>query len=192
MRRPWPNSRPTSVPPVSRRALPASLLPAFLLAALLAVAATAQDRTDATVSPSEWRVVVDVGHGFALRLPPGHDLVLRGESQWYAHGWLDEMPLVPDLAVAHLRDVTSREIVTRDFPADAEAVPVALGPGTAGLLVTATYEDRDGEPYRASTYLIEDVRDVYRIDRYEGFDWPPFDEVARSFHFVRFVQESVP
>lgn len=140
---------------------------------------------------SSWPVVVDAEHGFALRLPPGHDAARSG-TIWYVHGWLDGEPLVPDLTITLAAGLSAVEIVERDFPPSARATPVAMGPATTGLRVTARYEHPDGSPYESVSYLVEGDVGTFRIDPYESFDWPSFEGVARSFHLVSFTRPWPP
>lgn len=88
------------------------------------------------------------------------------------------LSLVPGLSAA--------EVVERDLPAGT-ATAIGLGPATRGFLVTTPYRLPGGAWYEATTYLAETPRGTFRIDRYEEFDWPSFDAVARSFHFIEVV-----
>lgn len=178
-----------------RRATVLVRLLASLLALGLLAAAGAQNPPDgpppAAAGP-DWTAWVDTAYGLGLLLPPGHRLARpSGAGQWYAHGTLDGEPLVPDVSIAFLPKVTAAEAL-EDFPDGSEAEEVALGPGTRGLRVTATYRAEDGTPYETSTYLAEGPEGTFRIARYEGFDWPPFDAVARSVHLVREANDPLP
>lgn len=169
---------------------------AALLALAVLAAALAQEPPDgpapAAAADTDWIAWVDTAFGFGLLLPPGHRLARpSGVGQWYAHGTLDGEPLVPDVSIAFLPKVTAAEALEQ-FPEGAEVEEVALGPGTRGLRVTATYEAEDGTPYESSVYLAEGPEGTFRIARYEGFDWPPFDAVARSLHLVREANDPLP
>jgi hypothetical protein len=179
-----------------------ALVPVRLLTPLLALlafgalaAVSAQEPPDGPAPDQagpDWIAWVDTAYGFGLLLPPGHRLARpSGVGQWYAHGTLDGEPLVPDVSIAFLPKVTAAQAL-EDFPDHAEAEEVSLGPGTRGLRVTATYQAEDGTPYQTSTYLAEGPEGTFRIARYEGFDWPPFDAVARSVHLVRKANDPLP
>lgn len=171
---------------------------ATLLALATAAAAWAQEDalapcTDGlppgTTTPDPtWRTVVDVGHAFGLRLPDGYVLSRVGDTTWYAHGFLEGDPLVPDVAISFLTGITIGALVERDFPAGATLARIRLGPATSGARVDATYATPDGTPYRQSSYLAEIDGGVLRVDRYEGFDWDAFDAVACSVHAVDLVE----
>jgi hypothetical protein len=143
-------------------------------------------RADTTLPDPTWRTVVDVGHAFALRLPPGH-VIAGGDGSWYVHGFLDGAPLAPDVAISLLTGIDIDEAVGRDYPAEAVVERLRLGPATTGARVEALYTAPDGTTYRQAGYLVETVHGVLRIDRYEGVDWDGFDAVACSAQVVEFL-----
>lgn len=100
-------------------------------------------------------------------------------------------PLVPDVTIAFLPERSVAEVLKEGQSTILASETVEMGPGTLGVRVISTYETPDGEPYNEDFYLIEAPEGIFRISRYESFDWPPFTSVARSFRLVRQVGDSL-
>jgi hypothetical protein len=176
------------------RGVPARIAAALLALLLLAGAAWAQPTGDTgRLAPPDWRTWVDPAYGFALELPPSHRLS-RSATEWYVHGMRDEQePLVPDVSLSFRAGRSAEELLERYGDAD-EVEELALGPGTRGLRIASALRSPSGTPYLVDAYLVEapDGSGTFRISRYEGFDWAPFEAVARSFRFVRETGDPLP
>ena len=163
-------------------------------ALLIPAAAGAQSAADDRPMPQpDWVTWVDPAYGFAVELPPSHRLA-RSTTEWYVHGMLDEEePLVPDVNVSFREGRDAQQLLER-YDDVATVQEVAFGPGTRGLKVVSARRAPDGTPYLIDTYLIEapDGSGTFRILRYEGFEWAPFEAVARSFRFVRETGDPLP
>jgi hypothetical protein len=181
-------------PFLARRAAPARVAAALLALLLLTGAAWAQPVGDAApLAHPDWRTWVDPAYGFALELPPSHRLS-RSATEWYVHGMLDEQePLVPDVNLSFRAGRSAEQLLERYGDAD-EVEELGFGPGTRGLRVVSARRAPSGAPYLVDAYLIEapDGSGTFRIGRYEGFDWAPFEAVARSFRFVRETGDPLP
>jgi len=177
---------PSERRPSRSRALPLALLFAPLFAlTMIVTGATYAVAPD--VQAADWSAWVDSEQGFLIELPPGHALAPAG-GQWFLHGFHDGEPTVPDATITFLAGRDLPRALKESFPVDARAEPLTFGDaGTTGLRVTSVYRTPDGDPYEESGYLIEAPAGVYRIGRYESFDWAPFDAAARSFRLVRLV-----
>ncbi len=156
---------------------------AFANAALSSepAACLAMPNADAQELPFDWRAVVDAEAGWAVLLPPSHQ-VGRSDDIWYIYETLDGAPLVPDVAVQFHRGQSVEETAAARFGGAVMLEPVRLGPATLGY--RAIYQPEAG----AEGYLAATEEGVYSISRYEGFDWDGFDRVACSFHFVERVE----
>jgi hypothetical protein len=172
------------------RPVPAAVLlrGAAIVAALLALAGPARAQAadpDRPMPEPNWVTWVDPTYGFAVELPPSHRLA-RSASEWYVHGMLDEEPLVPDVNISLREGRDALELLDR-YEVGATVEEVAFGPGAQGLKVVSARRAPDGTPYLIDTYLVEAPggTGTFRILRYEGFEWAPFEAVARSFRFVR-------
>lgn len=130
--------------------------------------------------PADWRAVVDADSGWAVRLPPSHD-VSPVDDVWYLYETLDGVPLVPDMAVQLHRGQGVEELARELFGDTARLEQVSMGPATLGYQVSI------GTDPGAEGYLIAADAGVYAISRYEDFDWDGFDPVACSFHIIELV-----
>lgn len=172
--------------PESRLCLLSLLVVLLPLAFASARASTAQTAclamagADAPAVPVDWRTVVDVDAGWAVLLPPSHQLSRSGDT-WYAFETLDGTPLVPDLSIQLHRDRGVEELAPELFGGTAVLEPVHMGPATLG------YRASVGTAAGAEGYLVASGAGVYSIIRYEDFDWDGFDRVACSFHVVELV-----
>lgn len=178
-----------------------------LLIVLISAAATlpalAQDATqeanqdttpwsDWTVeaAASDWRTWVAPDAGFALQLPPGHNLAGAGSGIWYLHGHFDGMSTVPDASIRWLPGVDLVRARAETFPADAITEPWRFGDdATRGLRIVARGAGPDGTPYTQAGYLIQGEGGVLRLSRYESFDWAPFHAVAGTVRWIRLATE---
>ena len=169
---------------------------AAIVAVALAIAGASRAQSagdDRPLPQPDWVTWVDPTYGFAVELPPGHRLA-RSTTEWYVHGMLDEEePLVPDVSISFREGRDARELLDR-YEDDATVEEVAFGPGTRGLKVVSARRAPDGTPYLIDTYLVEapNGAGTFRILRYEGFAWAPFEAVARSFRFVRETGDPLP
>ncbi|NBC96543.1 MAG: hypothetical protein GVY27_09335 [Deinococcus-Thermus bacterium] len=169
---------------------------AAIVAVALAIAGASRAQSagdDRPLPQPDWVTWVDPTYGFAVELPPGHRLA-RSTTEWYVHGMLDEEePLVPDVSISFREGRDARELLER-YEDDATVEEVAFGPGTRGLKVVSARRAPDGTPYLIDTYLVEapNGAGTFRILRYEGFAWAPFEAVARSFRFVRETGDPLP
>lgn len=135
-----------------------------------------------------WTTYLDAEHGFVIDLPP--DVRLEPASGvWYAQIYGDDgEPRIPALSFSLLRDMSADEVLSRDFPEDAETDEVNLGPGTRGMRVTATYETEAAGRYREESYLAFGPQGVYVFRLWESLSFPPFAEVVESFTLVERVR----
>lgn len=155
-----------------------------LLAALASSTAASADDPQARA----WQTFVDAEAGFAIEVPAGHD-VARSDAGWYIHGWHEGEPTVPDAAIYFEPGADAQAVIAERFSQDADVERLPFGRGTEGIRVTDEYHNQFGDPYRQSTYLVQDEDGVYVLTGWEDLYWEPYDEVAMSFRFVELIED---
>ena len=126
----------------------------------------------------DWSTWEDPAAGFALLLPPTHDVGNSGRI-WYVHGYLDGEPLVPDMSI-EFRPGASLDAALAELADDVLVEWVRLGTDTPARRITAQHDGIDG-PYVSSWYLVPSPGGVFELRGWENLFWELFHHVAVTF-----------
>lgn len=184
------------LPPTSRAGF-SSVLLVLLTSGILLTSAAAQDEVrartpdntaacldsleeGALTGPLKTIVVPELG--VVLDLPTTHSFG-GSDGQWYAYGFHDGEPLVPDVSLRYVQGATLEET----FP---DIGVTRLGRPYADELVfiESPGELPDGTLITVERYALPLADGLLLIDRYEGFDWACFDLVASSVRTFQTAQ----
>ena len=129
----------------------------------------------------DWSTWKDAAAGFAVLLPPSHDVGNSGRI-WYVHGYLNGEPLVPDMSI-EFRPGASLDAALAELADDVLVEWVRLGTDTPARRITARHNGMDGA-YVSSWYLVPSPHGVFEIRGWEDLFWELFHHVAVTFTVV--------
>lgn len=164
-------------------------LVAALLAASFGLASGARDSTHREAPNDGWVIHVEPRIGFAISLPASHDIA-ASDTTWYVVARAGGQQQVPDMTVTYIDGSTIEEVIVDRFAGSTAGEVHRSVAGTRTVRLESSYVDVNGVTRADYRFLAGGNSGVAILQRWEDFDWEPFDEVALSFRFVEVVPQT--